>query len=202
MCCTYQISRKALKGFVPNSHPRLVWCLARTSLDVEVKGQRSSSPGTKTRCALPSPRQRRNGLVCCIQRVTVYCQRGACVRFMFVLRSFLNPSRRTWSEAFLMSTKPWLNAQLLMTMLHSCQSNGKCVPSTWHAVCDTPIVHQCTRPVCSSFTLNRSSSSLKKFSTLDSNNHEHDWHTRTQRIPFCLSRCGLLVQQLSRATNR
>ena len=42
-----QISREPLNGFAPNSHGRCVWSLARTSLDVKVKGQRSRSPETK-----------------------------------------------------------------------------------------------------------------------------------------------------------
>jgi len=35
----YEIARKPLNGFVPNSHGRRVWSLARTSLTVKVKGQ-------------------------------------------------------------------------------------------------------------------------------------------------------------------
>jgi len=35
----YEISRKLLNRFVPNSHGRHVWCLTRTSLNVKVKGQ-------------------------------------------------------------------------------------------------------------------------------------------------------------------
>jgi len=39
--------REPLNGFAPNSHGRRVWFLARKSLNVKVKGQRSRSPGTK-----------------------------------------------------------------------------------------------------------------------------------------------------------
>jgi len=42
----YEISREPLNGFAPYSHGRHVWSLARTSLKVKVKGQRSRSPGT------------------------------------------------------------------------------------------------------------------------------------------------------------
>ena len=35
----YEISRELLNGFVPNSHRRRVWSLARTSLMVNVKGK-------------------------------------------------------------------------------------------------------------------------------------------------------------------
>jgi len=43
----YEISREPLNGFAPNSRRRRVWYLARKSLNVKVKGQRSRSPGTK-----------------------------------------------------------------------------------------------------------------------------------------------------------
>ena len=43
-----QISHEPLNGFVPNSQGRCVWSLARTSLNVKVKGQRSRSPWTKS----------------------------------------------------------------------------------------------------------------------------------------------------------
>jgi len=46
-CVGYEISRKTLNGFAPNSHGRRVWSLAHSSLKVKVKGQRSSLPGTK-----------------------------------------------------------------------------------------------------------------------------------------------------------
>ena len=35
----YEISPEPLNGFAPNSHGRHVWCLARMSLNVKVKGQ-------------------------------------------------------------------------------------------------------------------------------------------------------------------
>ena len=35
----YEISREPLNGFAPNSRGRLVWSLARTRLNVKVKGQ-------------------------------------------------------------------------------------------------------------------------------------------------------------------
>ena len=35
----YEIFRKRLNGFAPNSHGRRIWSLARTSLNVRVKGQ-------------------------------------------------------------------------------------------------------------------------------------------------------------------
>ena len=44
----YEISWEPLNGFAPNSQGRRVWSLARTSLNVKVKGQRLRSPGTKT----------------------------------------------------------------------------------------------------------------------------------------------------------
>jgi len=42
----YEISRKSLNGFAPNSHGRRVWSLAQTrrSLKVKVKDQRLMSP--------------------------------------------------------------------------------------------------------------------------------------------------------------
>jgi len=43
-----QISRESLNGFAPNSQERRVWSLARTSLKVKVKGQRSRSQGRKS----------------------------------------------------------------------------------------------------------------------------------------------------------
>ena len=45
----YEISREQLNGFVPNSHGRRVWSLSRTNLKINVKGQRSRSPGIKKR---------------------------------------------------------------------------------------------------------------------------------------------------------
>jgi len=35
----YEVSREPLNGFAPNSHRRRVWSLARTSLNVKIKGQ-------------------------------------------------------------------------------------------------------------------------------------------------------------------
>ena len=49
----HQIYREPLNGFAPNSQRRRVWSLARTSLNVKVKGQ--GHQGQQTRCALPSP---------------------------------------------------------------------------------------------------------------------------------------------------
>ena len=46
----YEISPELLNGFAPNSQGtegKRVWSLARTSLSVKVKGQRSRSPRTK-----------------------------------------------------------------------------------------------------------------------------------------------------------
>jgi len=45
----YEISRERLNEFATNSQGRRVWSLARTSLKVKVKRQRSRSPGTKKR---------------------------------------------------------------------------------------------------------------------------------------------------------
>jgi len=56
----YEISQEPLNGFAPNLHGR--WFLARISLKVKVKGQRSVSRETKTASLGPSV---------------------ACVRFMF-----------------------------------------------------------------------------------------------------------------------
>jgi len=65
-----QISRKRLNRFAPNTKERRIWSLSLAcvlsclnkrilidwlSLNVKVKGQRSRSPGTKMRYALPSP---------------------------------------------------------------------------------------------------------------------------------------------------
>jgi len=57
-----RIYRERLNGFALNSQGRRVWSLARMSLKVKVRSQRSRSPGTKnahqglkTRSALPSP---------------------------------------------------------------------------------------------------------------------------------------------------
>jgi len=44
-----QISREPLNGYAPYSQGGRVWSLARTSLNVKVKGQRPKSPGTKTK---------------------------------------------------------------------------------------------------------------------------------------------------------
>jgi len=43
----HEISREPLSRSAPNSHGRRVWSLARRSLNVKVKSQRSTSPGTK-----------------------------------------------------------------------------------------------------------------------------------------------------------
>ena len=45
----YEISREPLNGFTPSSHGRRACSLARRSLNVKVKCQRSRSPGTKKR---------------------------------------------------------------------------------------------------------------------------------------------------------
>ena len=47
--------QEPLNGFAPNSQGRRVWSFARRNLNAMVKGQRSMSPGTKTRCALTTP---------------------------------------------------------------------------------------------------------------------------------------------------
>jgi len=47
----------------------------------KVKGQ--GHQGQKRAENSHYPRQRRNGPICCMQRVTMHCQRGTCVRFMF-----------------------------------------------------------------------------------------------------------------------
>ena len=81
-----------LNGSAPNSHGRRVWFLARTSLNV--KGQRSRSPGTKTCCALPSPPAATEWNALAANNVTQHqtgpfrrCGGGvisaACVRFVF-----------------------------------------------------------------------------------------------------------------------
>jgi len=59
----HQISREPQNGFAQYSQGGRVWSLAWTSFKVKVKGQRSRSPGTKTRFSLTSrtPQQRRNG---------------------------------------------------------------------------------------------------------------------------------------------
>ena len=44
----YEISWELLNGFAPNSDGRRFRSLARTSMKVKVKGERSRSPGTKT----------------------------------------------------------------------------------------------------------------------------------------------------------
>ena len=54
-----QISPEPLNGFVPNSHLRRVWSLARTSLNVKVKGQ--GHQGQKRAVHSHHSRQRRNG---------------------------------------------------------------------------------------------------------------------------------------------
>jgi len=64
---------------VRNSQARRVWSVAQTNLNVKVKGQRSNVKVTRVKkCPVHShhPRQRRNGLVCCTQRITMHCQRG------------------------------------------------------------------------------------------------------------------------------
>jgi len=58
----YEISREPLNGFAPNSQGRRVLSIARKSVNVKVKGQRSRSPGTKMAFSSLS---------------------AACVRFMF-----------------------------------------------------------------------------------------------------------------------
>ena len=49
----YEISREPLNGFAPNSQRKTCLVLARMSLNVKVKGQRSSSPRTKTAFFVP-----------------------------------------------------------------------------------------------------------------------------------------------------
>jgi len=44
----YEIPWEPLKGFAPNSRGRRVWYLARTSLNVNVKGKSSRTPRIKT----------------------------------------------------------------------------------------------------------------------------------------------------------
>ena len=56
----HEISPEPLNGFAPNSQGRRIWLLARTSLNVKVKGQ--GHQGQKRRFSAPS---------------------SACVRFMF-----------------------------------------------------------------------------------------------------------------------
>jgi len=48
-----QISQELLNGFAPNSQGRRVWSLARTSLNVKVRDQRSKSTGTKNALCTP-----------------------------------------------------------------------------------------------------------------------------------------------------
>jgi len=57
-----QISRQPRSGFAPNSQGRRAWFVARTSLNVKIKAQRSRSPGTNTGCAPHHSRQRGNGM--------------------------------------------------------------------------------------------------------------------------------------------
>jgi len=57
----YEMYREPLNGFVPNSHRRRAWSIARTSLKVKVKGQ--------------SHQGQNNG---------IFGPSAACVRFMFV----------------------------------------------------------------------------------------------------------------------
>jgi len=49
----YEISPGRLNGFAPNSQGRRVWSVARTSLNVKVRGQRSRSPGTNNMLCTP-----------------------------------------------------------------------------------------------------------------------------------------------------
>jgi len=69
-----RISQERLNGFAPNSQGRRVWSLARMSLNVKskVKVTRDEKRAVHSH----HPRQRRNGLVCCMQRVTMHCQWG------------------------------------------------------------------------------------------------------------------------------
>jgi len=50
-----EISRGTVEGICVKFTGKTVWSLARMNLSVTAKGQRSRSPETKTRCALPSP---------------------------------------------------------------------------------------------------------------------------------------------------
>jgi len=92
-----QISPEQLNGYAPNSHGRPIWSLARTSLNVKVKGQGQGHQGQKTWLALPSPpgsvrmvctrsRQREaaaDGTIPSLRGVIL----GACVRCMFGKKS-------------------------------------------------------------------------------------------------------------------
>jgi len=52
-------------------------CMVPSSDECECQGQRSRSLWTENVLCTPIiPRQRRNGLVCCIQHVTMHCQQG------------------------------------------------------------------------------------------------------------------------------
>ena len=56
VCFFVEISREPLNEFAPNSHGWRVRSLARTSLKVKVRGQRSRSPGTTKRHFRPFQR--------------------------------------------------------------------------------------------------------------------------------------------------
>jgi len=60
-------------------------------LNAKVKAQRSRPPGTKTRCALPSPppRQRRNGPFCCMTHCNALAANN-------VMQQQTGPFRRCW----------------------------------------------------------------------------------------------------------
>jgi len=55
-----QISRELLSGFAPNSQGRRVWSLARTSLNVKVKGQGDQGQKRTVQSHHPLPWQWRN----------------------------------------------------------------------------------------------------------------------------------------------
>ena len=97
----YEISREPLNGFAPNLQGRRVCSLARTTLNVTVKGQRSRSPRTKKRKTAESSPLIMHSKACAVGRtqklaaddsiawppgVTEWRQctlTAACVRFTF-----------------------------------------------------------------------------------------------------------------------
>jgi len=63
-----QIFRERLNRFAPNLQGRRVWSLARTNLNVNVKGQKSKSPGTKKRKTAQLPQLTMHGKACAVRR--------------------------------------------------------------------------------------------------------------------------------------
>jgi len=127
---------------VSNAQGRRVWSLARTSLNVRVKCQRSRSPGTKKRAVHSHyPRQQRNGTHS-LQIMTVSSRRDhsvaawaviseACVRFVLGKTSlalgfiFIRHDVCREQQNTKKTTKLLQNNKVISRILYSFRSNER-----------------------------------------------------------------------------